>query len=236
VNADQLKSLDTWWKGPAWVLKGFEFWPRDAGTTEQSTPEERKILHPVLHIQTPTLLFDPSRCSSYWKLLRITAWILRFIRNIRRAHQTPGELTASELTQARLHLIKAVQTECFSAELDALQKNVNLPRESKIARFNSFLEDGLIRLGGRLQCADLSEDLRHPLLLDVKHHFVHLLIWQTHIRLHHLGVRIILSELREEFWILLARQAIRKVLYECLPFKMANKTRGQKIEAPLPAD
>ena len=47
-----------------------------------------------------------------------------------------------------------------------------------------------------------SEDLRHRLLLDRKHHFVHLLIWQTHIRLHHLGVRIILSELREEFWIL----------------------------------
>ena len=85
-----------------------------------------------------------------------------------------------------------------------------MPRGSKITRFNPFLEDGLIRLGGRLQCAGLSTDLCHPILLNGKHHFLHLLIWQTHIRLHHLGVRIILSELREEFWILRARQAIKK--------------------------
>jgi hypothetical protein len=75
-----------------------------------------------------------------------------------------------------LHWIKAVHTECFSAELVALQKNLDLPRESKIARFNPFLEDGLIRLGGRLQCAYLSKDVRHPLLLDGKRHFVHLLL------------------------------------------------------------
>jgi len=75
-----------------------------------------------------------------------------------------------------LHWIKAVQAEYFSAELDALLKNADLPRESKITLFNPFLEEELIRLGGRLQCAALSKDLPHPLLLDVKHHFVHLLI------------------------------------------------------------
>jgi hypothetical protein len=87
-----------------------------------------------------------------------------------------------------MHWIKTVQAERFSAKLDALLKNADLPRESKITRFNPFLEEGLIRLGGRLQCADLSKDLRHPILLDGKHHFVRLLIWQTHIRLHHLEV------------------------------------------------
>ena len=83
--------------------------------------------------------------------------------------------------------------------MDALHKNIDLPRESKISRFNPFLDDGLICLGGHLQFADLSEDLRHLILLDGKHHFVQLLIWHAHIHLHHLGVRIILSELREEF-------------------------------------
>jgi hypothetical protein len=131
--------------------------------------------------------------------------------------------------------MKTVQAECLSAELDTLQRNIDLPRKSKITRFNPFLEDGLIRLGGRLKCADLSKDFRHPILLDGKHHSVHLLIWQMHIRLHHLGVRIILSELRE-FWILQARQAIKKVLHRCLPCKMTKAHHGHQIEAPLPAD
>ena len=235
MNADQLKVLDTRCRGPAWLSKGVESWPRDAGTTEQSPHEERKTRHPVLHIQNPAPLIDPSRYSSYWSSLGVTAWIFRFIRNIRRVHWTSGELTASELTQERLHSINAVHAECFSAELDALQKKADLPREPKIIRFSPFLEDGLIRLGGRLNCADLSKDLVHPLMLDRKHHFVHLLIWKTHIRLQHLGVRIILSEFREEFWILRARQAIN-ILHRCLICKMAKAHHGHQIEDPLPAD
>ena len=49
-------------------------------------------------------------------------------------------------------------------------------------------------------------------------------------------VGITLSELREEFCLLRARQAIKKVLHKCLPCKMAKKHRGQQIEVPLPAD
>ena len=108
--------------------------------------------------------------------------------------------------------------------------------ESKITRFNPSLEDGLIRLGGLLQCADLSKELRHPILLDGKQHFVYLLIWQTHIHFHYMGVRIILSELREEFWILHARQAVNSVLHTCLPCKMVKVHHVHQITSPIPAD
>ena len=55
--------------------------------------------------------------------MRVMAWIFRFIRNIRRAHQSSGELASSEFTQARLHCIKDVE-----AELDALNKKRLLPQ------------------------------------------------------------------------------------------------------------
>jgi len=98
-----------------------------------------------------------------------------------------------------------------------------------IARINPFLEDGFIRLGGRLQLADLSEASRHPLLLDGKHHF--LTCWfGKHVRLHHMRVGITLSELREEFCLLRARQAIKKVLHKCLPCKMAKNPAANKLK------
>jgi hypothetical protein len=122
VSAGHLKQLDTWWEGQAWLSKGIKFWPCDAVTTEHPPSEEQKTTHPVLHIQTPGCLLDPLRYSSYWKLLRITAWIFHFMQNSRRAHQSVSELTASELTQACLHWIKMVQTECFSVEPAALKK------------------------------------------------------------------------------------------------------------------
>jgi hypothetical protein len=44
VNSNQLKALDAWCRGPAWLSKGVEFWAQYTGTTEQSPPEEGKNL------------------------------------------------------------------------------------------------------------------------------------------------------------------------------------------------
>jgi len=72
--------------------------------------------------------------------------------------------------------------------------------------------------------------------MEVQHHFTKLLIVQTHIRIHHLGVRMILAGLREEFRILRARQTIKQVLHSCLPCRIAKGRPGEEIEAPLPTD
>ena len=96
-----------------------------------------------------------------------------------------------ELTKTRTYWIGEVQRECFAPELQALQERRPLPKESKIAPFNPFIEDGFLRLGGRLHCADLTREQRHPILLDGSHQFTILLIRQTHIRLHHFGVRVV---------------------------------------------
>ena len=90
------------------------------------------------------------------------------------------------------------------SEYDALAKNLPLPKGSKIACFQPFMEGNLIRLGGRLQFTNASADEIHPLLLDGAHPFSSLLIKHTHVRLHHLGTRIVLSELISLFWILRA--------------------------------
>jgi hypothetical protein len=235
VNAEQLKNLDLWWHGPPWLADPPQLWPPNTPPVDV-LPEVKGPTNHTLSVEVPRRLLDPTRYSSYWKLLRVTAWVLRFWENALRRDRRSGNLTASELEAARSYWVQAAQGESFAAELKALQENLPLPERSKIARFNPFLDEGLIRLGGRLQFATLPREQRHPLLLDGQHHFTRLLILQTHIRLHHLGVRIILAELREEFWILRARQAIKRVLYSCLPCRIAKGLPGGEIEAPLPAD
>ena len=59
---------------------------------------------------------------------------------------------------------------------------------------------------------------------------------QTNIRLRHVGARIVLSKLRDEFWILRARQTIKRFLHTCLPCKIAKNPFGREKEDPLPAD
>ena len=156
----------------------------------------------------------------------------RFLQNVGEGRNLQ-EVTAAELGAARMHWVRVVQRKIFTSELEALQRNSALPSNSKIARYNSFLEDGLIRLGGRQKCSDLRRE-RHPLLLVGSHRFTELLILQTHIRLHHFGARVVLSELRTKF--ARGRQSIKRVLHKCLPCKISNYLRGQQNEAPLRAE
>ncbi|GFS86326.1 integrase catalytic domain-containing protein, partial [Nephila pilipes] len=185
----QLPSLESWWHGPKWLNHDSDAWPtKDFPSHSQPSVEveSRKIESRSFYVATTEPIIDISRYSSYTKLLRVTAWILRFVHN------------------CKSHL-----------------------------RIIQELNYDYLRLGGRLQFSDIPFDTQHPLILDGNHPFVHLLIQHTHIRLHHLGVRIVLSELRSTFWILRGRQAIKKALHKCLPCKLFKAKCGMQIEAPL---
>jgi len=100
-----------------------------------------KEAKPSLTTNTPISLIDTSRFSSYWKLVRTVAWLLRFLNNVHQREKSIGELTSTELTAACMYWVRVVQEEPFTTELQSLRKNLPLPQGSKIARFNPFLED-----------------------------------------------------------------------------------------------
>nr|XP_042912776.1 uncharacterized protein LOC107436914 [Parasteatoda tepidariorum] len=238
VVPTELKSLDLWWLGPTWLTQSSKFWPSKqlSDANPDVYAELRKPASQSLLITSYQPLIDISRFSSYMKLLRFTASIFRFLYNCRSKQRNSIDLTCDELNTAKNYWILTVKQQCFSAELNALQNNSPLPKSSKISRFNPFLRENLIRLGGRLQFASFKNEQKHPLLLDGSHPFVHLFIYYTHVKLHHLGVQIVLSEIRSSFWIIRGCEAIKRVLDKCLPCKLSQASRSQQLEAPLPRD
>jgi hypothetical protein len=162
--------MDVWWRGPSWLAQLPQHWPPNAPPGDVSLPEGKVSANQTLFVEVPRKLLDPTKYSSYWKLLRVTVWILSFRQIALRKEGHSGNLTALELEAARSYWIQAVQGETFAAEFKALQENLPLPEGSKIARFNPLLDEGVIRLGGRLQFAKLSREQRHPLILDGQHH------------------------------------------------------------------
>ena len=166
LTAEQLKAIDVWWHGPSWLAQPQQHWPPNTPPVVVSLPEGKESATHTQFVEVPSKLLDPTRYNCYWKLLRVTAWILQFRQIALRGDGRSGNLTALELETARCYWIQAVQGEHFAAELKALRENMPLPDGSKIPRFNPFLDEGLIRLGGRLHFAELSREQRHPLLLD----------------------------------------------------------------------
>ena len=133
-----------WWKGPDWLSKPDE-WPPDQRTTRTTeTDVEVKLTKQLFALakEEEDELGNLLAKFAYWKTLRITAWLLRFLGNIRCAKERriEGPLTTGDLVKAEIRLItKAQQQVDETFTRDQLQLNLQ------------FNEDGVLECRGRVQ-------------------------------------------------------------------------------------
>ena len=81
-----------WWKGPPWLLME----PPQLPPQPLSSPVSTSELKAVCHVAGPTSPdWIEDKYSSYTQLLRITAWIFRFIANLK-AHKTKASMTHTQ--------------------------------------------------------------------------------------------------------------------------------------------
>ncbi|CAG2200118.1 unnamed protein product [Mytilus edulis] len=65
---------------------------------------------------------DCSRFSSFIRLIRVSAWVLRFVKRLNK-ETISGPLTAADLEHAKLLWIKFVQNQCFGEVMIAIKEN-----------------------------------------------------------------------------------------------------------------
>ena len=131
--------------------------------------------------------------SSWRKLTRVIAWILRF------AHRCQGQptcfkpqLSTQEVDEGELHLCRLSQQEHFHKELQAISRSKPLPSHSSLLSLQPLLgEDGLFRVGGRMRNSQHLQ--KHPLILHRSSPTITLLILQMHLDHHHAGPTVLLA-------------------------------------------
>lgn len=171
-----------------------------------------------------------SRFSSWTKLIRVTAYILRFIYCARgNNHHTFNNLTLTtmEIQQAETFWIKQIQAELFQPEITSLINSNSIERSSSLIKLTPYLDtEGVMRVQGRLKHSNLSETAKHPIILK-SHPLVKLIIHHIHLKYLHAGPQFVLTQLRQSYWIIRARQIIRSVLYACV---QCTRERAQTVE------
>lgn len=99
-----------------------------------------------------------------------------------------------------------------------------------------MLDGGISRVGGRLEKSALPSDVKHPVILYRTHHASLLIFRHIHKLTGHSGINIVLSKVREKFWIPKTDAALRKILSKCVHCKkLSGKPCEQRI-ANLPQD
>ena len=172
-------------------------------------------------------------------MLRVTACVLRFIRNARVQHnnrsETTKELNGKEISEAETLWINSVQRESFPSEHKLLTKgSKQLSNTTYMSQFGLFCdESGVIRCKGRINNSPLPNNCNNPVFMPSKNHLVELLILNVHNSTKHSGVRSTLTTIRERFWILRGRESIKKVLNKCL---VCATYEGTPFKAPPSPD
>ena len=112
-------------------------------TYDASQDPEIKPFVPVMAIAVKHHPIDSivNRISCSNRIFRVTAYVRRWIANIRSAEKRQRELTTEEITRARFALIRYVQQQSFQADLDALRAGRPLPKDSSLSTLRPFINE-----------------------------------------------------------------------------------------------
>ena len=144
-------------------------------------------------------------------------------------------LTTADIQVAELAIIKLLQNASFANEIADLESDASMVRgSSSLRKLDPFLDDeGVLRVGGRVQNSTLDFQVKHPVLLPKDHHISECILRHFHRHGAHQGRGMTLNALRSSgFWIIGASRAIARLIAKCVSCK---KIRAQ-FEAPKMAD
>lgn len=229
-SIDNLMNADMWWHGPEF-LKDKTNWPNQPTHMPcEDAPEKRKNVE-IFHIEAhkPNSVLE---CFSNWeRLMRFTALTMRWYC---RKNRSVGPIKANEMSRAELKWARSVQREVFAKEIQSIQRSgsVNSPT---IQQLNPFIDsDGILRMNGRVGNADIAHQ-RTAIILPATHHYTRLIIQHTHESVGHGGVQLTLRKLRDDYWIIHARNQVKKLIHKCITCFRDRKPMMKQKMADLPS-
>lgn len=147
----------------------------------------------------------------------------------------PPYITVPEYRAARLQLLRHSQKHTYGKEYELLEQKKLLPKSSPLSPLSPFLDDqGIMRVGGRLQKAGLNPAVAHPTILGVKSHIVDLLLEHTYRTLRHAGPSTVMATLAYQYHIPTIKKRLRKMSRACVTCRKAYARTSKQQMGELP--
>ena len=251
LKLEALLEDDRWIRRPQFLWKDECSWPKiveipELRDDDPAVRKEAQIYSIVVNGDALDKVIGYH--SSWWKLRRCVAWLLRYKQYIRgKLEETSRYLKIDDIRKAEHEIIRHVQRStcpevikilssangdgCDRAGKKSIQK-----AGLSIYKLNPQLKDGLLMVGGRLVHAPVDEKMKHPVILPYKHHVTDLVVQSYHQDVEHMGQESVLSCLRNKFWVIKGRSAVRRTIRACKECARRNARPGEQLMANLPRD
>ena len=217
-----------WLTGPAWLTETEDAWPKAPERLQFSIREEPD---PDMEAAVMEPAFEWERFGSFKRMIRVFSYCLRWKK------KSSGEiLTVEELNAAKLAILNCCQRESFHDAYKKISKGQPLSASDQLNKLSLFLDENeLLRLQGRLKHSK-SSDIKNPILLSAKHYVVIKLTEDAHRANFHEGTEYVRSVLRQEYWIIGLRNALRNVKAKCVNCRKQRAGVSQPFMADLPRE
>lgn len=194
-----------WLNGPPWLSNPSD-WPPEITTkaTDETNAELKRDQRAVLNCALEDHA-DAMDCVlekfSYWKAMRISAWIARYLFNLKSVStkRRRGALTTEEIQSQVKWWIKKEQMR---------YENTDQMEEDKLRLNLQENESGLLECKGRIQG-------EYPIYIPPTSKLAEKIVMHEHVRTLHGGVGMTMAAVRNAYWIPRLRQLTKKVRRNC---------------------
>ncbi|XP_062538391.1 uncharacterized protein LOC134206679 [Armigeres subalbatus] len=235
-----------WFRGPEFLYRVENEWPVDKQSKYETTDEIRTCL---VHQEVRIIgTIEWSRFSKWNRLWRTTAYVLRYLNNLRRYVRGEqlqyGALTREELAEAEVNIWRQVQNEAYAEEIRTIEmaqqsspgavKRNNTT--SKLYQLSPFVDAaGVLRSESRIpKSSFVSYDTRCPIILPKNSWATVLLVEWYHRKFLHANGETVLNEMRQRYHVSGLRTLIRIVAKRCNLCRLRKTAPSVPRMAPLP--
>ena len=235
VSPKNLLISSLWWDGPPWLVQSPETWPQRLDLNPSEMSQEPTEV--VLKVSTESEEIF-TRFSSFLRLVRVVAWIYRFANRARKkSTESSNQLMFQEVESAQRIIYHIAQGSIYSPEIQALRGRKAILSSSSILKLNPLLdEDGLLRVGGRLENSSLDFNSRHPIILPRQHRAVKLLVEHVHNTNQHAGPTTTLAILSSTYYIPGVKKLAKLISHQCITCRKSYAKTATQLMGNLPPD
>ncbi|XP_036342706.1 uncharacterized protein LOC118751986 [Rhagoletis pomonella] len=238
----RLETCNMWFYGQTILLGKEDTWPskysKALSVINEGINMERKGVTSVAVATTGhegSVLYSIRHNGSFKTLQRVAGYMLRFINQARnQSRESDIPLTVHELEKALVVIVHTMQQSDFEEELQHLKKYNEFRKNSSFSSLSPFLDNnGIIRVGGRLQASELAYDAKHPMLIPHNNSLAKLLVQMIHKENRHCGPQALLAYTRQRP--IKGKLLTRSIVLNCVRCTKAKPKLMSQIMGNLPS-
>ncbi|XP_076660139.1 uncharacterized protein LOC143363448 [Halictus rubicundus] len=216
---ESLNTNDRWFSGPGFLQQPESKWPVEKIMSEVDKRE-------IDNIELRKTQVYVVQSSEYHipSVARFLGWpgLLVAARRVKKAfdrwrgkQQTP--ITVETIYSVEMYWYRTIQGEVFAREIEALNTGKGINKGSKIIGLKPFMDEvGILRARGRITKFRDGVFNNQPIILDSRHPATMLLIRAYHQRFFHGSSNTVVNEIRQKYYIVGVRRALRSLISKCL--------------------